>query len=116
MEESMRLDNAADAIVGDSTGSVMAATFADTANLARTVSLLSAHKKSISETVQSMKSEMELVQAMEDSEDRNVQGYISELTAMLDRKESALNVLKEEVEVFKNSRQQEREEAAPRRR
>lgn len=81
-----------------------AAPFEDTENLARTVSLLSAHKKSISETVQSMKGEMELVQAMEDSEDRDVQFYIGELKSMLERKEGALKTLRDELRVFKNSR------------
>ena len=80
------------------------APFEDTENLARTVSLLSAHKRSISETVQSMKSEMELVQAMEDSEDRDVQLYIGELKSMLDRKEGALKILRDELRAFKKSR------------
>ena len=66
--------------------------FADTENLALAVSLLAAHKR-ILETVQSMKTEMELVQAMEDSEDRDVKAI--RLKNMLDRREGALNTLRE---------------------
>ena len=72
--------------------------------LSRTVSLLSAHKKSIADTVEDMKGEMQLVQSMEDSEDRNVSRYVEELAAMLRRKEATVKALREQVAAFKSYR------------
>ena len=80
--------------------------FGETANIARTLSLLSAHKKSIADTVDGMKGEMELVQAMEDSEDRDLQLYMQSLEALLDTKERALEALRAELNQFREYRKQ----------
>lgn len=72
----------------------------DTETLNRTVSLLSAHKRSIADTVEDMKGEMQLVQGMEDSEDRNVSRYVKELATMLERKETTVKALRKQVAVF----------------
>ena len=72
----------------------------DTETLNRTVSLLSAHKRSIADTVEDMKGEMQLVQGMEDSEDRNVSRYVKELATMLERKETTVKALRKQVAIF----------------
>ena len=76
----------------------------DVQTLNLTLSLLSAHKRSIANTVEDMKVEMQLVQSMEDSEDRNVSHYVEELAAMLDRKEASVKSLREQVADFVNFR------------
>ena len=76
----------------------------DVQTLNLTLSLLSAHKRSIANTVEDMKVEMQLVQSMEDSEDRNVSHYVEELAAMLNRKEASVKSLREQVADFVNFR------------
>jgi hypothetical protein len=48
-----------------------------------------------------MKSEMELVQAMEDSEDRDVENYLKELREMLDNKTQDIEGLYRELKEFR---------------
>ena len=52
----------------------------------RSVELLTAHRSSIAEMVEVMKDEMELVQCMENTEDRDVEVYINRLDNILDLK------------------------------
>ena len=73
--------------------------------LARSLSLLSAHKRTIAETVEAMKVEMELVQEMEDSEERDVEHYMGELSRMLEEKETVVGGLRDELKLFREYRQ-----------
>ena len=68
--------------------------------------LLSAHKKSIADTVEDMKMEMELVQAMEDNVDRDLEHYMSSLETMLVSKGKAVDSLQTEVRRFQAYRKQ----------
>ncbi len=72
--------------------------------VARAMALLSAHKRSIADTVDSMKIEMELVQAMEDNDDRDLEHYMSSLEVMLDSKEEAVSSLQKELKGFQHYR------------
>ena len=78
----------------------------DEENYARALSLLSAHKKSIADTVEDMKGEMELVQAMEDNVDRDLEHYMSSLETMLVSKGKAVDSLQTEVRRFQAYRKQ----------
>ena len=78
----------------------------DEENYARALSLLSAHKKSIADTVEDMKMEMELVQAMEDNVDRDLEHYMSSLETMLVSKGKAVDSLQTEVRRFQAYRKQ----------
>ena len=66
----------------------------NTALIQETVELLSSHRLSIAEMVEVMKDEMELVQNMENAEDRNVEHYIDRLEQILDKKNDAIDLLK----------------------
>ena len=72
--------------------------------VARAMALLSAHKRSIADTVDSMKIEMELVQAMEDNDDRDLEHYMSSLEVMLGSKEEAVSSLQKELKGFQHYR------------
>lgn len=58
----------------------------------RSVDLLTAHRSSIAEMVEVMKDEMELVQCMENTEDRDVEVYINRLDHILDLKMEGISL------------------------
>ena len=72
----------------------------DTALMARTVDLLTAHKLSIAEMVEMMKEEMEIVQEMENTEDRDSELYVDRLEHVLGLKCEAIEVLRKELHFF----------------
>lgn len=69
------------------------------------VNLLYAHKLAIAEMVEVMKDEMELVQDMEQADDRDPEEYVDSLTTILRNKSNAILNLKAELEKFKKFRQ-----------
>lgn len=71
----------------------------------RTVDLLSAHKQSIAAMVEVMKDEMELVQNMESTEDRDSEIYMCSLENILTAKNDAISVLRAKLKRFKQYRQ-----------
>lgn len=73
--------------------------------LERTIGLLSAHKTAIAEMVDVMKDEMELVQEMENIEDRNSEVYIDKLERILDVKSEAIFLLRNELNSFQQYRE-----------
>jgi len=78
--------------------------FGSTELIHKTLGLLSAHKQSIAEMVEVMKDEMELVQEMENVEDRNSEEYIDKLESILDVKSSAISLLRNELYSFQQYR------------
>jgi hypothetical protein len=76
-------------------------TLGSTELIQRTVDLLSAHRLSIAEMVEVMKDEMELVQNMENAEDRDAEVYIDRLERILDVKAEAISTLMTELDNFK---------------
>jgi len=76
-------------------------TLGSTELIQRTVDLLSAHRLSIAEMVEVMKDEMELVQNMENAEDRDAEVYIDRLERILDVKAEAISTLMTELDSFK---------------
>jgi hypothetical protein len=78
--------------------------FSNTELIERTVGLLSAHKTAIAEMVEVMKDEMELVQDMENVDDRNSELYIDKLERILDVKSEAIYLLRTELNSFQQYR------------
>lgn len=70
----------------------------------KTVNLLSSHKMSIAEMVEVMKVEMEIVQQMENVEDRDSRRYVKKLENILNMKSSAISKLKTELNSFRKYR------------
>lgn len=70
----------------------------------KTVSLLAAHKLSIAEMVEVMKDEMELVQEMENVDDRDSEIYVDKLERILEVKSVAIYALKHELDSFQRFR------------
>ena len=71
----------------------------------RTFDLLSAHKLAIAEMVEVMKDEMELVQGMEQTDERDAEGYITSLEKLLRMKKGAVMTLHSELHSFQRYRQ-----------
>ena len=78
--------------------------FSNTELIERTVGLLSAHKAAIADMVEVMKDEMELVQDMENVDDRNSELYIDKLERILDVKSEAIYLLRTELNSFQQYR------------
>ena len=70
----------------------------------RTFDLLSAHKLAIAEMVEVMKDEMELVQRMEQTDERETEDYINRLEKLLLMKRGAVETLHEELHSFQQYR------------
>lgn len=70
----------------------------------RTVDLLSAHRSSIAEMVEVMKDEMELVQNMENMEDRDSESYVNRLDIIMELKSESVRNLRDELKKFQEYR------------
>jgi vacuolar-type H+-ATPase subunit I/STV1 len=70
--------------------------------------LLSAHKLSIAEMVEVMKQEMELVQRMENVDERDTDEYLETLQAILSAKSIAVTNLRQELHAFREFRTEQR--------
>lgn len=90
---------------GEDDGRFADGAFDSTELLERTVGLLSAHKTAIAEMVEVMKDEMELVQEMENVDDRNSELYIDKLERILDVKSEAIYLLRNELNSFQQYRE-----------
>lgn len=80
---------------------VLPAGLGDTGAMKRTVSLITAHKLSIAEMVEIMKDEMQIVQNMEHTDDRDCDVYLDKLGHILDLKSEAISTLRRELQNFK---------------
>jgi len=78
--------------------------FDSTELIQKTVGLLSAHKSAIAEMVEVMKEEMELVQAMENIDERDSDRYIERLARLLSTKSDAISSLRGELNSFQKYR------------
>ena len=88
--------------LGESTSTVR------TEEMQMTWGLLSAHKLSIAEMVEVMKEEMELVQRMESVDERDTDGYLDTLQAILTAKSLAVQSLRGELQAFQQFRTEQR--------
>lgn len=79
-----------------------------TEEMQMTWGLLSAHKLSIAEMVEVMKEEMELVQRMESVDERDTDGYLDTLQAILTAKSLAVQSLRGELRAFQQFRTEQR--------
>mmetsp|Transcript_18465 Transcript_18465/g.34497 ORF Transcript_18465/g.34497 Transcript_18465/m.34497 type:complete len:1217 (+) Transcript_18465:46-3696(+) len=79
--------------------------------LGRALSLVTAHKHAIAEMVEVMKQEMELVQNMEEMDDRDSEAYAQDLENVLRLKKNSVSVLREELQKFQKFRALQLEQA-----
>ena len=67
----------------------------------KTINLLTLHKNVITDMVEIMKGEMELVQSMENTENRDGLQYASSLESTLDFKDQVLDTLRNELRILR---------------
>ena len=69
----------------------------------KTINLLTLHKNVITDMVEIMKGEMELVQSMENTENRDGLQYASSLESTLDFKDQVLDTLRNELRILRGN-------------
>ncbi len=82
----------------------LSSSLGSTGLIQRTYDLLSSHKLAIADMVEVMKDEMELVQNMEQADQRDAEAYVSRLDTLLDIKGSAVRQLRDELHAFQRYR------------